>query len=447
MNTTTPHWQPDSWRQQTGRQMPHYSDQALLRQTTAALSKMPALVLPEEIHRLRDQIAAVERGEAFLLQAGDCAESFDEFGERKLRATFHQILQMAVVLTHGMNKPVVKLGRFAGQYAKPRSSNTETKAGISLPSYRGDIINGIDFTADAREPDPLRMLQAFHYAAAGLNLLRALANSGEADLNKAKHWNPAFLDHSEAADAYLQMSQQIEQSLAFMSVVGINANNTPALHQVDLFCSHEALLLEYEQALVRQDSDGQYYGGSGHMLWIGERTRQRDSAHVEFLRGIINPVGIKVGPTATVDQILPLLDTINPHNQPGRITLITRMGADTIANHLPKIIRDMQAEGRNVSWISDPMHGNTQSTKSGYKTRDFNKILSEIKQFFAIHQAENSIGGGVHLELTGEHVTECIGGIKGISEADLQQCYKTQCDPRLNGEQGLELAFLVAELL
>ncbi|CAH0990070.1 Phospho-2-dehydro-3-deoxyheptonate aldolase [Sinobacterium norvegicum] len=447
MNNTTPHWQPDSWRQHTGRQMPHYADQTLLQQTTATLGDMPALVLPEEIRRLTGQIAAVERGEAFLLQAGDCAESFNEFGERKLRATFQQILQMAVVLTHGMKKPVVKLGRFAGQYAKPRSSDSETQHGITLPSYRGDIINGIEFTGSAREPDPMRMLQAYQYSATGLNLWRALANSGEADLNKVKDWNPNFLNHSRAADAYLQMSQKIEQSLEFMSVVGIDSSNTPSLHQVDLFCSHEALLLEYEQALVRQDHDGQFYGGSGHMLWIGERTRQIDSAHVEFLRGIINPVGIKVGPTATVDEILPLLDSLNPDNRSGRITLITRMGANKIADHLPKIIRDIQTEGRNVSWISDPMHGNTQSTSNGYKTRDFNNILSEIKQFFAIHQAENSIAGGVHLELTGEHVTECIGGIKGMSEADLQQCYKTQCDPRLNGEQGLELAFLVAEHL
>lgn len=408
---------------------------------------MPALVLPEEIQRLRQQLAMAERGEAFLLQAGDCAESFNDFGETKLRATFQQILQMAVVLTHGLERPVIKLGRIAGQYAKPRSSDKESRGDQSLPSYRGDIINGVDFTAEARVPDPQRMLQAYHFSACGLNLLRALSSSGEADLNQVKQWNRAFVANSQASATYQEVTAQIEQSLAFMNVVGINTSNTPSLHQVDLFCSHEALLLEYEQALVRQDRNGDFYGGSGHMLWIGERTRQLNSAHVEFLRGLSNPVGIKVGPTATSDSILPLLDTLNPDNASGRITLISRMGADNIEQLLPPLVRDLKRDGRNVCWISDPMHGNTQSTKHGYKTRDFNNIIREIKGFFAVHQAEGSVAGGVHLELTGEHVTECIGGITGISESDLEQCYKTQCDPRLNGDQGLELAFLVAELL
>ncbi|MDG6096348.1 3-deoxy-7-phosphoheptulonate synthase class II [Alteromonas sp. ZYF713] len=441
-------WQPDSWRAKPILQQPDYEDKAELDQVEQTLSSYPPLVFAAEARELRRQLGQVCEGKGFLLQGGDCAESFSEFNAPKIRDTFKVLLQMAIVLTFAGRCPVTKVARMAGQYAKPRSSDFETINGVTLPSYRGDIINSFEFTEAARRPDPQRLVEAYHRSSATLNLLRAFAQGGLADLHEVNRWNMAFLENNPQKDKYLDLSRRIQDTLEFMDVIGINSTNTPSLHETSLFTSHEALLLNYEQALTRIDTlTGKPYDCSAHMVWIGERTRQLDHAHIEFFRGINNPVGVKVGPTMEEDELIRLIDALNPNNDPGRLTLITRMGADKLEANLPRLLRRVKAEGRNVVWSSDPMHGNTFSASSGYKTRNFDAILSEIKQFFQAHEAEGTYAGGIHLEMTGQHVTECTGGAYQISDEDLKEAYKTQCDPRLNADQVLEMAFLVADHL
>ena len=441
-------WQPDSWRAKPILQQPEYEDKTELAKVEQTLSSYPPLVFAAEARELRRQLGQVCEGKGFLLQGGDCAESFSEFNAPKIRDTFKVLLQMAIVLTFAGRCPVTKVARMAGQYAKPRSSDFETINGVKLPSYRGDIINSFEFTEAARRPDPQRLVEAYHRSSATLNLLRAFAQGGLADLHEVNRWNMAFLENNPQKDKYLDLSRRIQDTLEFMDVIGINATNTPSLHETSLFTSHEALLLNYEQALTRIDTlTGKPYDCSAHMVWIGERTRQLDHAHIEFFRGINNPVGVKVGPTMEEDELIRLIDALNPNNDPGRLTLITRMGADKLEANLPRLLRRVKAEGRNVVWSSDPMHGNTFSASSGYKTRNFDAILSEIKQFFQAHEAEGTYAGGIHLEMTGQHVTECTGGAYQISDEDLKEAYKTQCDPRLNADQVLEMAFLVADHL
>jgi 3-deoxy-7-phosphoheptulonate synthase len=441
-------WTPDSWREKPILQQPHYNDLAALKEVEAIIANYPPLVFAEETRQLYKQLGEVCQGKGFLLQGGDCAESFDEFNAPKIRDTFKVILQMAVVMTFAGRSPVTKVARMAGQYAKPRSGDFETIDGVSLPSYRGDIINSFEFTKEAREPDPTRMLDAYHRSASTLNLLRAFAQGGLADLHQVNRWNMAFLENNPLKERYQDLATRIEDTLGFMDVIGLNSQNTSALHETSLYTSHEALLLNYEQALTRIDTlTGLPYNCSAHMLWIGERTRQLDHAHVEFFKGINNPIGVKVGPTMQEDELITLIDALNPENSPGRLTLITRMGADNLAQNLPRLLRRVKQEGRNVVWSSDPMHGNTFKASSGYKTRNFDAILKEIKQFFDVHSAEGTHAGGIHLEMTGQHVTECTGGAYQISDDDLAQAYKTQCDPRLNADQVLEMAFLVADHL
>lgn len=441
-------WQVDSWRQKPILQQPEYEDQDALRAVEKTLSTYPPLVFAEETRELRRQLGDVCLGKGFLLQGGDCAESFAEFNAPKIRDTFKVLLQMAIVLTFAGRSPVTKVARMAGQYAKPRSSAMETIDGVSLPSYRGDIINSYEFTPEARKPEPSRMLDAYHRSAATLNLLRAFAQGGLADLHQVNRWNMTFVENNPLKERYQDIARRIQDALEFMEVIGLNSSNTPALHETSLFTSHEALLLNYEQALTRIDTlTGKPYNCSAHMVWIGERTRQLDHAHVEFFRGIHNPVGVKIGPSMSGDELIRMIDALNPHNDPGRLTLITRMGADKLEQHLPALLRRVKQEGRHVVWSSDPMHGNTVSASNGLKTRNFDAILKEIRQFFAAHQSEGTHAGGIHLEMTGQHVTECTGGAYQISDDDLKQAYKTQCDPRLNADQVLEMAFLVADHL
>ncbi|MEW5250922.1 class II 3-deoxy-7-phosphoheptulonate synthase [Microbulbifer discodermiae] len=441
-------WTPDSWRKLAALQQPVYTAPQRVAEVTDQLSGYPPLVFAAEARELRRQLRDVAEGRAFLLQGGDCAESFADFNAGRIRDTFKVLLQMAVVLTFAGNLPVVKVARMAGQYAKPRSADTETIDGVELPSYRGDIINGIGFNPRDRQPDPDRMLVAYNQSAATLNLLRAFAQGGLADLHQVHGWNLSFLQNNPQRERYAQLAERLQEALEFMAVCGVTSANTPAIRETVLYTSHEALLLDYEQALTRIDSlTDKWYDCSAHMLWIGERTRQLDGAHVEFLSGVWNPIGVKVGPGMQTDKLLRLIDKLNPDNEAGRLTLITRMGADTIGKRLPSLLRAVQREGRAVVWSTDPMHGNTVKASSGYKTRDFDKVLREIRDFFAVHNAEGSHPGGIHLEMTGEHVTECTGGAWKISEADLASCYRTQCDPRLNADQVLELAFCVAEWL
>ncbi|MEC8227079.1 MAG: 3-deoxy-7-phosphoheptulonate synthase class II [Pseudomonadota bacterium] len=441
-------WQPDSWRKKPILQQPEYDDKAELAQVEKTLSSYPPLVFAAEARELRRQLGQVCEGKGFLLQGGDCAESFSEFNAPKIRDTFKVLLQMAIVLTFAGRCPVTKVARMAGQYAKPRSSDFETKDGITLPSYRGDIINSFEFSEAARRPDPQRLIEAYHRSSATLNLLRAFAQGGLADLHEVNRWNMAFVENNPLKEQYQDIARRIQDSLEFMDVIGLNASNTPTLHETSLFTSHEALLLNYEEALTRIDTlTGKPYDCSAHMVWIGERTRQLDHAHIEFFRGIHNPIGVKVGPTMEEDELIRLIDALNPNNEAGRLTLITRMGADKLEANLPRLLRRVKAEGRNVVWSSDPMHGNTFSASSGYKTRNFDAILSEIRQFFAAHDAEGTYAGGIHLEMTGQHVTECTGGAFQISDDDLAEAYKTQCDPRLNADQVLEMAFLVSDHL
>lgn len=438
-------WTPQNWRNLPIKQAPTYPDPTALAAAEANLRAMPPLIFAGEARALKAALAKVALGEAFLLQGGDCAESFGEFHANNVRDSVKVLLQMAVVLSYGGAMPVVKLARMAGQFAKPRSSDNETQGDVTLPSYRGDIINGDAFTAEARIPDPARMARAYSQSAITMNLLRAFAQGGFADLRLVQQWNQEFVAASAQGERYTALSRRIGESMAFMAACGIDS---PSMRTVDLYTCHEALLLPYEEALTRQDSlTGDWYGCSAHLLWIGDRTRQHDHAHVEFLRGVKNPIAMKCGPSLQPDDLLRLLDILNPANEPGRMTLICRMGESTLGENLPALIRAVQREGRMVGWVSDPMHGNTISTPSGRKTRPFNRILAEITAFFAIHQAEGSHPGGIHVEMTGKDVTECTGGAEGIDDAGLEARYHTLCDPRLNGSQALELAFLVADAM
>jgi 3-deoxy-7-phosphoheptulonate synthase len=444
----TAKWSPESWRGKEIRQVPQYPDEAALAEAEAQLSRFPPLVFAGEARRLKEQLAEVAEGKAFLLQGGDCAESFAEFHANNIRDTFRVLLQMAVVLTFGATCPIVKVGRMAGQFAKPRSAPTEVQGGQELPSYRGDIVNGIEFDAAARVPDPARLLRAYNQAAATLNLLRAFAQGGFADLKKVHQWTLKFVEGSPQGERYEEMAARIDDTLAFMAACGLTSETVPQLRETDFYTSHEALLLNYEQALTRVDSlTGQWYDCSAHLLWIGDRTRQADEAHVEFLRGVKNPIGLKCGPSLEPDDLLRLIDVLNPDDEPGRLTLIARMGADKVAAGLPPLVRAVKRAGRTVVWSCDPMHGNTIKSSSGYKTRPFERILKEVKSFFEVHRAEGSYAGGVHFEMTGQDVTECIGGAQAISDEHLGDRYHTHCDPRLNASQALELAFLIAEHL
>jgi 3-deoxy-7-phosphoheptulonate synthase len=440
-------WSPSSWRQKPISQVPVYPDQARLEGVEKQLAKFPPLVFAGEARELKSQLAEVARGEAFLLQGGDCAESFAEHGADHIRDFFRVFLQMAIILTHGASKPVVKVGRIAGQFAKPRSSDTETIEGVTLPSYRGDIINDIEFTDAARIPDPERLLLAYRQSAATLNLLRAFATGGYADLSRVHEWTVGFMKGSTAFPRFEELANKIDDAISFMRALGLTPDNTPSLRQTAFYTSHEALLLGYEEALTRRDSiTNDWYATSGHMLWIGDRTRQPDAAHVEYFAGIKNPIGIKCGPSLSSDDLLRLLDKLNPQDEAGRITLICRFGSDKVREHLPRIIETVKRAGRTVVWCSDPMHGNTVKATNGYKTRPFDRVLSEVHSFFNIHRDMGTYAGGIHIEMTGDDVTECTGGgVAAITEANLKDRYHTYCDPRLNASQSLELAFLVAE--
>ncbi|GAB3472280.1 3-deoxy-7-phosphoheptulonate synthase class II [Azotobacter salinestris] len=438
-------WSPASWKTRPIQQQPEYPDAAHLARVEATLAGYPPLVFAGEARELRRLFAEVTQGRAFLLQGGDCAESFAEFSATKIRDTFKVLLQMAIAMTFAAGCPVLKVGRMAGQFAKPRSAGSETVDGVTLPAYRGDIVNGIDFDEQSRLPDPQRLLQAYHQSTATLNLLRAFAQGGFADLHQVHQWNLDFIADAALSEKYSQLADRIDETLAFIRACGLE--NAPQLHETSFFTAHEALLLNYEQALTRQDSlTGEWYDCSAHMLWIGDRTRQPDGAHVEFLRGVGNPIGVKVGPSMDPDELLRLIDILNPDNDPGRLNLIARMGADQVEEHLPALIRAVQREGRQVLWSSDPMHGNTIKA-GGYKTRAFESILREVRQFFAVHRAEGSHAGGIHIEMTGQNVTECIGGSRAVTEDSLSDRYHTHCDPRMNADQSLELAFLIAETL
>jgi 3-deoxy-7-phosphoheptulonate synthase len=441
-------WSRESWRTKPIQQVPEYPDQAALTAVEKQLRGYPPLVFAGEARRLKTALAKVADGKAFLLQGGDCAESFAEFHPDNIRDTFRVLLQMAVVLTFGGALPIVKVGRLAGQFAKPRSAPTEESGGVSLPSYRGDIVNGMEFTPEARIPDPARMAQAYNQSAATLNLLRAFAQGGYADLHQVHRWTLGFVSDTAQAETYRKFADRIQETLEFMEACGLTGETVPQIRETEFYTSHEALLLPYEEALTRNDSTtGQWYGCSAHYLWIGERTRQLDHAHVEFMRGIQNPIGVKVGPKTTPDDMMGLIDALNPDNEAGRLTLITRMGDDRLREHLPTLIRTVQREGRKVVWVCDPMHANTIKSSTGYKTRPFDRILSEVNAFFAVHRAEGTHPGGVHFELTGKDVTECVGGTGGVTEATLGDRYHTHCDPRLNAAQSLELAFLIAQNL
>ncbi len=440
-------WQKTDWRQKPRVQMPDYIDQGALLKVEGKLSKYPPLVFAGEARNLKAKLAAASRGEAFLLQGGDCAESFEQFTADGIRDTFKVLLQMAMVLTFGAKVPVIKLGRMAGQFAKPRSAPTEVQNGVELPSYRGDIINELEFTPEARVPDPQKMLQAYTQSAATLNLLRAFSTGGYADMHQVHSWTLGFTE-SEKAAQYRQMAQRINDALDFMSAAGIGSDSAQELRTVDFFISHEALLLEYEEALTRLDStSGKWLAGSGHLIWIGDRTRQPDGAHVEFCKGVQNPIGLKCGPSTSVEDLKVLMEKLNPENEAGRLTLIARFGAGSVGDHLPRLINAVKEEGANVLWTCDAMHGNTIKSSTGYKTRPFESVLREVREFFAIHNAEGTIPGGVHFEMTGQDVTECTGGVREVTDEDLSDRYHTACDPRLNASQSLELAFWVAEEL
>ncbi|RAX54864.1 3-deoxy-7-phosphoheptulonate synthase class II [Helicobacter sp. 16-1353] len=444
MNT----WSPTSWRNFKIKQQPIYKDRKLLENVEKELSGFPPLVFAGEARNLKKRLGEVVEGKAFLLHGGDCAESFSQFSAVNIRDMFKVIMQMSVILTFAAGFPVVKVGRLAGQFAKPRSSDTETIDGVEYLSYRGDMINGMEADSALREANPKRMLKAYNQSAATLNLLRAFAQGGFADLNEVHKWNLEFVKNNSFGQKYEELAERITEALAFIEACGIHAENTQQLKETEFYTSHEALLLNYEEQLCREDSlSGTYYDCSAHMLWIGERTRGLDEAHIEFLRGVDNPLGVKIGPNATKDEIMGICDLLNPKNEAGRLNLIVRMGAGVIEEKLPNILKAVLPEGRKILWSIDPMHGNTIKANSGYKTRAFNKILDEVKSFFEIHKAENSYAGGVHLEMTGQNVTECIGGSQEITESSLGNNYNTQCDPRLNALQAIELAFLIADIL
>ncbi|KZK83395.1 Phospho-2-dehydro-3-deoxyheptonate aldolase [Pseudovibrio sp. Ad13] len=440
-------WTPDSWRSKPIVQVPDYPDKEAVADVESRLATYPPLVFAGEARKLKAQLADVAEGRGFLLQGGDCAESFAEHHADHIRDFFRAFLQMAVALTYGAQQPVVKVGRIAGQFAKPRSSNIEKKGDIELPSYRGDIINGIEFNEDSRIPDPERQVKAYRQSAATLNLIRAFAQGGFANLDHVHQWMLGFVKDSPQAHRYQEMADRISDAVSFMRACGVDPDNTPQLRSTDFFTSHEALLLGYEEALTRIDSTtGECYATSGHMLWIGDRTRQLDHAHVEFFRGIKNPIGLKCGPSLDPEELIKLIDVLNPENEAGRLTLITRFGQDKVFEHLPAMVRAVEREGKKVVWSCDPMHGNT-ITANGYKTRPFERILREVEAFFAVHRAEGTHAGGVHVEMTGRNVTECTGGARALSAEQLGDRYHTHCDPRLNADQALELAFKIAENL
>jgi len=441
-------WSPDSWRSRPIEQVPEYPDQEELKVVETRLASYPPLVFAGEARRLKTSLAKVAAGDGFLLQGGDCAESFSEHHPDNIRDFFRVFLQMAVVLTYAASQPVVKVGRIAGQFAKPRSAPTEKSGGVELPSYRGDIVNGIEFTEAARIPDPQRLDMAYRQSAATLNLLRAFAQGGYANLDHVHQWTLDYVKDSPQSDRYRHMAEQITEALSFMRACGVTPETAPSLRQTDFFTSHEALLLGYEQAFTRVDStSGDWYATSGHMVWIGDRTRQPDHAHVEYARGIKNPIGLKCGPSLTPDGLMELIDILSPDDEAGRLTLICRFGADKVFDHLPALIRRVAREGRTVVWSCDPMHGNTIKAATGFKTRPFERVLKEVEAFFAVHRAEGTHPGGIHVEMTGKNVTECTGGARAISENDLSDRYHTHCDPRLNADQALELIFLIAENL
>ena len=445
----TDRWTPSSWRAKPAKHIPaDYPDPAALERAEDTLRGMPPLVFAGEARRLKGLLGDVAAGKAFLLQGGDCSESFKEFSANNIRDTFRLLLQMAVVLTFAGGKPVVKLGRIAGQFAKPRSEPIETIDGVTLPSYRGDNINGMDFTAADRTPDPERLLRAYNQSASTLNLLRAFAGGGYADLYNIHRWTLGFVDDSPLGARYRELTDKISEALAFMAAVGVTPETHSEMHRVEFFTSHEALLLGFEEAMTRVDSTtGDWYDTSAHLVWIGERTRQLDGAHIEYMRGIKNPIGLKVGPTLEPDELLRLIDALNPADEAGRLTLYGRFGADKIEARLPALMAATKRAGRTVVWATDPMHGNTLKAATGYKTRPFDRILAEVKSFIEIATAEGVHPGGVHLEMTGQNVTECLGGARALTETDLADRYHTHCDPRLNADQALELAFLVAEKL
>lgn len=441
-------WTPTSWREKPVVQMPDYPDAAKLADVEDSLSRVPPLVFAGEARSLRKSLGDVAEGKAFALMGGDCAESFAEFHPDNIRDTFRVILQMAFVLTFGAAMPIVKIGRLAGQFAKPRSAPTETQGDVTLDSYRGDMVNAMPFTSEDRTPDPDRLMRVYNQSASTLNLLRAFAQGGYADLNKVHEWTHSFIADSPEAGRYKDMADRLDETLGFMAACGLTADKTPQLRETNFYTAHEALLLNYEQALTRVDSTtGDWYDTSAHLLWIGDRTRQLDHAHVEFMRGIGNPIGMKCGPSTDPDELIRLIDTLNPNNIPGRLTLISRMSSEKVLELLPPLVRRVRDEGRSVAWVCDPMHGNTIKASSGYKTRPFDRILTEVRGFFDVHQAEGTHAGGVHFEMTGQNVTECTGGAVAITDADLSARYHTHCDPRLNAQQSLELAFLLAEEL
>ncbi len=439
-------WTPDSWRKKPIQQYPEYPDAKHLNEVEGKLRNSPELISYGEIRRLKAELAEVAAGKAFLLQGGDCAESFAEFNAKNLRDYLRVLLQMTMVLMYGTGLPVVKVGRIAGQFAKPRSSLTETINGVELPSYRGDQINAPEENLAARTPDPERLIQVFNQSAITLNYLRSLARGGYASLNRVNKWNLDFVKNSPQGERFEDIANQIDHALKFISATRLMPENLEALNEASFYTSHEGLHLAYEEALTRSNDEGNY-ACSAHMLWIGDRTRNIDEAHVEYMRGIDNPVGVKVGPSTKVDELLKLIDVLNPDNEAGKLTLITRMGADKVASLLPPIVKKVKQSGKTVVWSCDPMHGNTEKTPNGYKTRKFNNVLAEVKAFFEVHKAEGTIPGGVHFEMTGQDVTECLGGAQAISEVDLKQRYITACDPRLNASQSLELAFLLAEAI
>ncbi|MFT7824788.1 MAG: class II 3-deoxy-7-phosphoheptulonate synthase [Sulfurimonas sp.] len=442
-------WRPESWRDFSIKQQPTYTDKEALKAVEKEISSYPPLIFAGEARRLKEKLAAAGRGEAFLLQGGDCAESFSDFNAQNIKNLFKLMLQMNMVLMYSTGKPIVKVGRIAGQFAKPRSSDFEEKDGVKLPSYRGDIINSIEFTEEARTPQPENMIKAYNQSAATLNLLRAFARGGLADLNKVHQWNLDFIKDNPLGQKYDEVSDKIDSAMKFMSACGLTIDRVPQLHQTTLYTSHEALLLNYEEALTRLDSEtGKYYDCSAHMLWIGDRTRDLDEAHIEYFRGVANPIGCKVGPTMGEDELIELIEKLNPENEEGRLNLIVRMGASKIRDYFPQLLKRVRDEGKSVVWSCDPMHGNVEKSTSGFKTRNFDNILSEVRQFFAIHKEMGTIGAGIHLEMTGNDVTECTGSTScAITEEGLASRYHTQCDPRLNASQALELSFMLSDTI
>ena len=442
-------WTPGSWRNFPIKQQPTYQDQDLLKNVERELNSYPPLIFAGEANDLKEKLAQAGRGEAFLLQGGDCAESFSDFNAQTIKNLFKLMLQMNMILMYSTGKPVVKVGRIAGQFAKPRSSDFEEADGVKLPSYRGDIINSIEFTEEARIPNPSNMIKAYNQSAATLNLLRAFSRGGLADLNKVHQWNLDFIKDNPLGQRYDELSTKIDYSMKFMSACGINSATMPQLHQTTVYTSHEALLLNYEEALTRRDTEtGEWYDCSAHMLWIGDRTRDLDEAHIEYFRGIKNPIGCKVGPTMEGDELLGLIDALNPENEEGRLNLIVRMGADKISEFFPPLLKKVRDAGKNVVWTIDPMHGNVEKSSTGFKTRDFDNILSEVKQFFNIHKEHGTVAAGIHLEMTGNDVTECTGSTScAITAEGLASRYHTQCDPRLNANQALELAFMISDTI